>query len=99
VATAAQASAAPVEEVDANATPVEVLSERLRATGIDPAALNLTESREIVTYPGGSYENHLIKADFGDGITERYSVDLMLRNPQVTVVEIQRLMNQSVMSV
>lgn len=73
--------------------PVQVLKDALTAAGLDPTRLSLTESREVVGYPGGSYVNHVITADFGGGLRECYGVELMLRNPQVTVVEIRRALN------
>ncbi len=76
--------------------PLDVLGEALRAVGIDPEALHLSESTDTVSYPGGTYTNHLIAANFGDGSQERYSVDLMLRNPRLTVLEIARQMGRPV---
>jgi len=73
--------------------PVEILKNALSAAGLDPNRFSLTESSEVVNYPGGSYVNHLITADFGGGLRESYGVELMLRNPQVTVVEIQRALS------
>jgi hypothetical protein len=81
--------AAPAAETDL--TPVERLVKQLDAMGISSAGLNLSESRTIVSYPGGAYVNHLITADFGNGVTERYDVGLMLKNPWLTAFEIGRL--------
>ena len=87
---AEQAAAAP------DASPLQVLGDALRAVGIDPGSLHLSESTDIVSYPGGSYTNHLITANFGKDSQERYSVDLMLRNPRLTVLEIARQMGRTV---
>jgi hypothetical protein len=57
--------------------------------------IDLTISDEIVQYPGGAYRNHLVKANFGDGVTESYNVDLMMKNPAITALEMKRLMTGS----
>lgn len=92
---AAPAAAASSPE-PSPANPVEVLRNALTSVGLDPDRFSLTESREVVGYPGGSYLNHVITAEFGNGLRESYGVELMLRNPQVTVVEMRRLLTSQV---
>lgn len=70
--------------------PVEVLRSALQSAGLDPSRLSMTETREVVGYPGGSYLNHQILVQFGGGLRESYDVRLMLHNPSVTVTEIRR---------
>lgn len=88
---AASGSPAAAQQVEMD--PVAVLKNALRAAGMNPDGFNLTESREIVGYPGGSYVNHLITAEFGGGLRECYGVELMLRNPQLTVLEMRRALS------
>ncbi len=77
---------------EAAAGPIEVLQNALRNAGLDPARFPMTEIHEVVGYPGGSYMNHQIVVDFGGGLRESYDIGLMLRNPSVTVTEIERLL-------
>ena len=72
-------------------TPIDVLKKKLDEMGINSAGLGLSESRTVVSYPGGSFVNHLINVDFGGGVSENYDVGLMLRNPWLTAFEIDRL--------
>jgi hypothetical protein len=66
----------------------------MEAMGISSSGLQFSESRTVVGYPGGgSYENHLVSVDFGGGVQEHYDVGLMLRNPWLTALEIDRLRN------
>ena len=82
---------AKVEVAEAK-DPLSVLREAMQKAGI-PSNIDLTVSDEIVQYPGGAYRNHQIKANFGNGVTESYSVDLMTKNPWLTALEMKRLMN------
>jgi hypothetical protein len=96
-AAAASAPAAAASAPEGNlSSPIEVLRNALKSAGLDPDRFSLTESREVVGYPGGSYLNHVITAEFGNGLRESYGVQLMLRNPQVTVVEMRRLLASQV---
>ena len=71
--------------------PLSILREAMQKAGI-PSNIDLTISDEMVQYPGGAYRNHQIKANFGNGVTESYNVDLMIRNPWLTALEMKRLM-------
>lgn len=71
--------------------PVDTLKQALRQAGMDPDRFALTEVRELVTYPGGGYVNHQVLFEAG-AAREYYDVALMLRNPEVTVTEIRRLL-------
>lgn len=73
------------------ATPIDTLLKQMETMGVSSSGLQMAESRTIVGYPGGSYENHLITVDFGGGVQERYDVGLMLQNPWLTALEIDRL--------
>jgi len=87
----AQVAAAPVEQA---ADPVTVLKEALRKAGLDPERYSFTESTELVWWPGGTYVNHQILFEAG-AARESYDVALMLRNPEITVIEIRRLLASS----
>jgi hypothetical protein len=76
--------------------PVSVLTSALTAAGLPFNGLKFTRSDEMVGYPGGSYRNHVIMAEFSDGRRESFGVDLMMRNPRVTVVELGRMMGFTV---
>ncbi len=78
----------------ASPDPVETLKQALRQAGLDPDAFGFTEVRELVWYPGGTYVNHQVLFEAG-AAREYYDVALMLRNPQVTVTEIRRLLAMS----
>lgn len=87
-----RAQAVATEE-SASSDPVELLRSALAAAGLDPARFSLSEVREVVNNPGGSWVNHLIAVDFGGGLRENYDVGLMRRNVSVTVTEIRRLLS------
>jgi hypothetical protein len=73
------------------ASAMTVLEAAMRRHGMNPGVYNLSYSEQVVAYPGGSYVNKLITADFGNGKSEQYMADLVLRNPDVAAVEMQRL--------
>lgn len=76
--------------------PVSVLTNALAAAGLPASGVKFTRSDEMVGYPGGSYRNHVVTAEFSDGRRESFGVDLMMRNPRVTVVELGRMMGFTV---
>lgn len=79
---ASQQTSAPALPSD----PMEVLRAELFRRGMNPDALNLSYVERQVQYPGGSYVNRLIVCGGWE-----FSVDLMLKNPAVTALEIQRM--------
>ena len=76
--------------------PVTVLTNALTAAGIGASGVKFTRLDEMVGYPGGSYRNHIITAEFSDGRRESFGVDLMMRNPRVTVAELGRMLGFNV---
>jgi len=86
-----RAAAAETPSGGEAADPVTVLKEALEKAGLDPERFSFTELREPVWWPGGTYINHQILFEAG-GAHEYYDVALMLRNPEVTVTEIRRLL-------
>ena len=74
------------------ADPVTVLKTALEKAGLNPERFSFTELIEPVWWPGGTYINHQILFEAG-AAREYYDVALMLRNPEVTVNEIRRLLS------
>ena len=70
--------------------PVEVLKQALADAGVPAGGLQFSYSDDTVAYPGGSYQNRQVTVQAG-GRKEQYSADLMLQNPWITAVEVQRL--------
>lgn len=68
------------------------LSAALRAAGIDPGTLGIVAHDDQVTYPGGSYVNHLLTLKAGSHV-ENFMADLTLTNPNVAVTEIKHLLS------
>ncbi len=71
---------------------LEVLGNELRSQGIDPSMLNISYAETPVYYPGGYYTNRLITLELGNGQKECYDVNLMLKNPWLTALEMRRFM-------
>jgi hypothetical protein len=65
-----------------------VLRQALVAKGCDPGTVQMQVEPGICTYPGGSYNNDQVRVTFGDGNSERYSLNLMTQTPHVTAMEI-----------
>ena len=65
---------------------------------MDPSEFGLSLWSQTVYYPGGpilqagSYVNNFINVDLGEKGKFDFSSDLMVRDPQVTVKEIQDLL-------
>lgn len=71
---------------------VAVLSQALKAAGIDPGSLGLNGHDDPVSFPGtNGWVNHEITLQAGSR-TENFSADLVAKNPEVAVIEIQRLL-------
>ena len=93
---AVQPAATSTRAMSVETDPVSVLTNALTAAGLSASGVKFTRSDEMVGYPGGSYRNHVITAEFSDGRRESFGVDLMMRNPRVTVVELGRMMGFTV---
>jgi hypothetical protein len=70
---------------------LSVLSNALQNAGIDPKSLGMVPHDDPASYPGGSYENHLITLNARGHVTS-ISSDLMMLNPNVAVTEIKSLL-------
>lgn len=75
--------------------PVPLISEELRKLGVDPSGIRFQFADDVVSNAGGRYTNHLLQVDAG-GRRQDYSVELALRSPRVTAVEIVRLLGYRV---
>ncbi len=75
--------------------PVPLVSEELRKLGVDPAIIRFQVADDVINNPGGRYTNHLLQVEAG-GQRQDYSVELALRSPRITAVEIVRLLGYRV---
>lgn len=92
---AAQAQTqASAPAADISQDPIQALNAALAAIGLEPGQFNLTEGTDYSYYPGGVIANHYVKANLGNGLSERFTVDLLLRNPSVTATEIHSMLNR-----
>lgn len=92
---------ATAEPAAAAASPKDaksLLGEAMQRAGLDPTQYAMSLWSETVYYPGGqflqagSYVNNFITVDLGAKGKANFSSDLMVRNPEVTVSEIQQLL-------
>lgn len=83
---AAAAGRSELLQTPVSSDPIEVLRAELLKWGMNPDSLDLSYVERPVYYPGGSYVNRLIVCSAGE-----FSADLMMRNPSVTALEIQRM--------
>ena len=90
---ASAAAALPASQQAINA-----LSERLSGYGINPATLGLSYSEQVVAGPAGAYTNKTITAKFPSGISQDFSADLTLINPQVAAVEIMAMLGRKIVA-
>jgi hypothetical protein len=72
--------------------PTPLVVAELGRLGVDAAALKFERFDDVVRNWGGAYTNRLLRVDAGGGRIEDYSIDLALRSPRVTAVEIIRQM-------
>lgn len=73
-----------------SADPVSMLSNALKALGIDPSQVQMSAHNDTVYYPGdgSSWVNHNLTVT-ANGHTETFDVNLMKLNPNVAAVEAQ----------
>ncbi len=105
-AKATAVSSTPISSTPVSSTPIpstpstftdtqsamQALSRALQAAGIDPTSLGLNGHDDTVSFPGSNgWVNHEITLQAGSH-TENFSADLVARNPEVAVTEIQRLL-------
>ena len=74
---------------------LDALRSALQKAGVSTAGWKI-EGREIEAYsPNSRYVDRQIQIDFGGGRQEMYSADLVLRNPEIAVGEIRRLIGSA----
>jgi len=71
--------------------PVPAVREELRKLGVDSTAIRFERYDDEINNPGGRYTNRLLRVEV-NGKSEDFSVELTLRNPRITAVEIGRLL-------
>lgn len=72
--------------------PTPLVLNELRSLGVDASTLRFERYDDAIRNWGGSYTNRLLRVDAGGGRIQDYSIDLALRSPRVTAVEIIRQM-------
>ena len=77
---------------------INALSEILSGYGINPAALGLSYSEQVVAGPTGAYTNRMITANFPSGKSQDYSADLILKNPKDGAVEIMAMLGRRIVA-
>jgi hypothetical protein len=75
------------------ADPTERVKEELRARGVDPSSMRFERYDQVVNNIGGNYTNYLLRVWMPNGEVGEFDVPLANRNPEITAVEIMRLMN------
>lgn len=90
-ATDADASTSVTESTSASTEPEALakLKTALEAAGHKPDDYNLVYEDQTVWYPGGSYQNRIIRATFSEGYQESYGADLTNESPNATVLSIE----------
>lgn len=73
---------------------IAMVKDRLTKAGVDPSTIQFEYRDEVVNNVGGQRTFHLIRADLGNGIKEDFSLEWTLYNPDVTAVEIERLLGR-----
>lgn len=73
---------------------IEMVKDRLTKAGVDPSTIQFEYREEVVNNVGGQRTFHLIRADLGNGIKEDFSLEWTLYNPDITAVEIERLLGR-----
>ena len=92
---ATEKSAAVTPAAAASQDPISRLGEALKSAGLDPAAFGITAHEDTVWYPGGTYMNRMLTVSLPNGRTENFDTNLTNLRPDVTVIEIQRLLSMT----
>lgn len=76
------------------ADPTPMVMAEMEKMGVSAAGVRFERWDEVVANWGGSYTNHYLRVDAG-GRSENFSIELALRSPKVTAVEIMNLMGRT----
>jgi hypothetical protein len=79
------------------ADPTPLVIAELEKFGISASGIQFERWDDVVANWGGNYTNHLLRVSVG-GRVEDYSIELALRSPKVTAVEIMRQMGRPLLA-
>jgi hypothetical protein len=82
------------DAADFNYDAIAMVKDRLIKAGVDPSTIQFEYRTDVVNNVGGQRTFHLIRADLGNGIKEDFSLEWTLYNPDITAVEIERLLGR-----
>lgn len=89
----AEPAAEPLTRAEADALVVDRLKQALTAAGVSFESLGLAAHEDVVAYPGGSYIHRYISVRNNlTGHVDGLMTDLVAMNPQIAVVDIQRML-------
>lgn len=71
---------------------ISMVKDRLEKLGIPTTGIQFEYWDDVINNVGGHRTFHYISADLGNGVKENFSVEWTLYNPDITAVEIARLM-------
>lgn len=71
---------------------ISMVKDRLNKLGISSSGIQFEYWSDHINNVGGNRTFHYLSADLGNGIKENFSLEWTLYNPDVTAVEIARLM-------
>lgn len=71
---------------------ISMVKDRLNKLGISSSGIQFEYWTDHINNIGGNRSFHYLSADLGNGIKENFSLEWTLYNPDVTAVEIARLM-------
>lgn len=74
---------------------ISMVKDRLNKMGINTSGIQFEYWDDHINNIGGNRTFRYLSADFGNGIKENFSLEWTLYNPNVTAVEIARLMGRS----
>jgi hypothetical protein len=91
----AQASGSAEPAAEGDEACIAAVRSAMVAEGLDPEQVNM-KYHEVFTYcPGGSWINKLMRVETPDGRSIEFSAALSQESPQVTVCEIQSMLNRA----
>jgi len=80
------------DAADFNYDAIAMVKDRLEKLGVPTNGIQFEYWDDVINNIGGHRTFHYISADLGNGVKENFSVEWTLYNPDITAVEIQRLM-------
>ncbi|MEP7364066.1 MAG: hypothetical protein ABI972_12490 [Acidobacteriota bacterium] len=80
------------DAADFNYDAISMVKDRLDKMGINSSGIQFEYWNDDINNVGGHRTFHYLSADLGNGVKENFSLEWTLYNPNVTAVEIARLM-------